>query len=416
MARRKSLGKAPARSARKPLRTPRRTPLRTPRGPTPLHRLRAQLDALDTRILSVVAERQRAIEEVARIKAQSDLAVRDLLREQHQLARLCELAKEHNLSAQLVQRIWGELLDYSLRLQQHHLVDGKNPELRNLDPVRVAYQGTDGAYSQIAAERHFAGVRGKLTSHGYPTFVGMLEAVATGAADYGMLPVENTTAGSVNEAYDALTNTGLCAVGEEVLRVEHCLLALEEVAPTAIKRVYSHPQALAQCSVFLSGLTSSGCVIESFLDTAMSVMRVRDEGDVAHAAIASERAGQLYGLHVIARNIANQKQNFTRFLVVSRAPLRFDERIACKTSLIFSTRHERGALVQCLNVLAELGLNLTKLESRPRPGSPFEYLFYVDFEGNQESAIVQRALEQMRQLTSYWRVLGSYPVRNGVVD
>jgi chorismate mutase/prephenate dehydratase len=333
--------------------------------------------------------------------------VRDLLREQSQIARLCELAANHGLSAHLVQRLWGELLDYSLRLQQHHLVDGQNPELRSKDPVRVAYQGTDGAYSQIAAERHFAGVRGKLVTQGHAAFSGILEAVQSGVADYAMLPVENTTAGSVNDAFDALTATDLCVVGEEVLRVEHCLLALGEVSPSSLKRVYSHPQALAQCSVYLSGL--AGCTIESFTDTAMSVMRVRAEGDKTHAAVASERAGELYGLQVIARNIANQKQNFTRFMVVSRNPLRFDERISCKTSLVFSTRHEKGALVRCLNVLAELGLNLTKLEARPRPGSPFEYLFYLDFEGNLESTAVQSALHRMRAFTSYWRVLGSYP-------
>jgi chorismate mutase/prephenate dehydratase len=369
--------------------------------------LRARLDELDTRLVTVVAEREKAIEEVARLKASSDVAVRDLLREQHQLERLCDLAKSHNLSAHLVERIWNELLEHSLRLQLHHLVDGQNPELRAMDPVRVAYQGADGAYSQIAAERHFAGVRSKLVTHGHASFVGMLEAVSTGAADYGMLPVENTTAGSVNDAYDALTRTELCVVGEEVLRVEHCLLALADIEPSAIRRVYSHPQALAQCSVFLSGLKN--CTVEAFTDTAMSVERVLKEGDASQAAIASERAGALHGLHVIARNIANQKQNFTRFMVVSRSPLRFDERIACKTSLIFSTRHERGALVRCLNVLADQGLNLTKLEARPRSGSPFEYLFYLDFEGNQESAAVQRALGQMQALASYWRVLGSYP-------
>jgi chorismate mutase/prephenate dehydratase len=198
-------------------------------------------------------------------------------------------------------------------------------------------------------------------------------------------------------------------IGEEILRVEHCLLALEEMPLTEVRRVYSHPQALAQCSVFLSGLER--CTVQAFTDTAMSVKRVRDEGDKSQAAIGSERAALLYGLKVIARNIANQKENFTRFMVISRGVLRYDERIPCKTSLIFSTRHEEGALVRCLNVLADQGLSLTKLESRPRPGSPFEYLFYVDFEGNQESASVQRALAAMRKHTTLLRVLGSYPSR-----
>jgi chorismate mutase/prephenate dehydratase len=239
----------------------------------------------------------------------------------------------------------------------------------------------------------------------------MLAAVSSGAADYGMLPVENTTAGSINDAYDLLASTTLSAVGEEVLKVEHCLVALRDVPVEQIAHVYSHPQALAQCSVFLSGLKD--CMVEAFTDTAMSVEKVRDEGDPTQAAIASERAASLYGLQVIARDIANQAQNYTRFLVVARKALRFDERIPCKTSLIFSTRHERGALVRCLNLLADRNLNLTKLESRPRLHSPFEYLFYVDFEGNVESEEVQAALEGMREHTSSLKVLGSYPAHSG---
>ena len=206
-----------------------------------------------------------------------------------------------------------------------------------------------------------------------------------------MLPVENTTAGSINEAYDLLAQTSLSVVGEEVLRVEHCLVGLQDATLDDIRRVYSHPQALAQCSNFLSGLHD--CAVQAFTDTAMSVQKVRDEKDVHQAAVASERAAALYGLKVLARNVENQKGNFTRFMVVARAPLALDERIACKTSLIFSTRHEQGALVRCLNVIADCGLNLTKLESRPRPNSPFEYLFYVDFEGSLQSEAVQQALE-----------------------
>jgi chorismate mutase/prephenate dehydratase len=231
--------------------------------------------------------------------------------------------------------------------------------------------------------------------------------VASGAADYGMLPVENTTAGSINEAYDLLAQTSLTVVGEEVLRVEHCLVGMPDATLEDIRRVFSHPQALAQCSNFLSGLHD--CAVQAFTDTAMSVQKVRDEADVHQAAVASERAATLYGLKILARNVENQKGNFTRFMVVARSPLALDERIVCKTSLIFSTRHEQGALVRCLNVIADCGLNLTKLESRPRPNSPFEYLFYVDFEGSLQSEAVQQALEGMQAHTNYLKVLGSYP-------
>jgi chorismate mutase/prephenate dehydratase len=173
--------------------------------------------------------------------------------------------------------------------------------------------------------------------------------------------------------------------------------------------VYSHPQALAQSSIFLAGLHD--CYVQAFTDTAMSVQKVRDEQDPRQAAVASERAAILYGLKILARNIENQRDNYTRFMVVAREPLQLDERMPCKTSLIFSTRHEQGALVRCLNVLADAGLNLTKLESRPRPSSPFEYVFYVDFEGNLETAPVQAALAAMRDHVSSLKVLGCYPAR-----
>ncbi|MGD8861971.1 MAG: prephenate dehydratase [Myxococcales bacterium] len=379
-------------------------------GKDELDQFRRGLDAVDGKILEAVAERQALIEQVARLKAQNGIELRDLLREEAQLSRLSDMARERGLSAYFVKRLFREILDYSVRQQQQHLVDMHNPD-RIKERVVVAYQGTDGAYSQIAAEQHFGGWAGELACEGHETFAAMLAAVSSGAADYGMLPVENTTAGSINDAYDLLANTTLSAVGEEVLKVEHCLVALRDVPVEQIAHVYSHPQALAQCSVFLSGL--KGCMVEAFTDTAMSVEKVRDEGDPTQAAIASERAASLYGLQVIARDIANQAQNYTRFLVVAREALRFDERIPCKTSLIFSTRHERGALVRCLNLLADRNLNLTKLESRPRLHSPFEYLFYVDFEGNLESEEVQAALEGMREHTSSLKVLGSYPAHGG---
>jgi chorismate mutase/prephenate dehydratase len=370
-----------------------------------LEQLRGRLDAIDDKIVETVAERQQVIEELARWKTQSGAPLRDLAREQSQLERLSELGRKHGVSAYHVRRLFRELLDYSLRLQQRHVIDQHN----TTHELRVAYQGAAGAYSQIAAEQHFAAFEGELQTQGHASFLEMLQAVSKGEADYGMLPVENTTAGSINEAYDLLAQTGLYVVGEEVLRVEHCLVGLPGAQVGQIRRVYSHPQALAQCSVFLSGLRD--CAVLAFTDTAMSVQKVRDEGDSSQAAIASERAAALYGLEVIAHHLENQADNFTRFMVVSRTSLSFDERIPSKTSLIFSTRHEQGALVRCLNVLADRGLNLTKLESRPRMHSPFEYLFYVDFEGNLQSEPVKQALDAMRVHTSFLKVLGCYPSR-----
>jgi chorismate mutase/prephenate dehydratase len=254
---------------------------------------------------------------------------------------LVALGRGLGLDSYFVIRLFRHILDYSVRYQQEYLADQQNPERKAGGEVIVAYQGVEGAYSHIAATKHF-GPRGvEIVCVGYETFEQMLEAVKSGAAQYGMLPIENTTAGSINEAYDLLARMNLPVVGEEVLSVEHCLVALEEVPVSQIKRVFSHPQALAQCSHFLSSLHH--CAVESFSDTALAVKKIQSEKDNSQAAIASEEAANLYGLVVIKRDIANLKDNYTRFVVVARESVTYDPRIACKTSLIFATRDEKGA-------------------------------------------------------------------------
>jgi chorismate mutase/prephenate dehydratase len=277
--------------------------------------------------------------------------------------------------------------------------------------VTVVFQGAEGAFSHIAARRFFAPRPSTVTYRGLPTFRAMLEEVRSGSADYAMLPIENTTSGSVHDAYDALSHTDLAIVGEEVLRIEMCLVGIADVALESLRKVYSHPQALSQCTAFLASLPQ--CTVETFIDTAMSVERVKHEADPTHAAIASAEAASLHGLHILRRDIANHRENYTRFLVIARESEPRDPRVPCKTSVMFVTAHERGALLACLNVIAAHGLNLTKLESRPRPGRPFEYLFYVEFEGNAADPPVQRALDEISALTKSLKIFGSFPARTG---
>ncbi|MEY4510591.1 MAG: hypothetical protein RLZZ450_2713 [Pseudomonadota bacterium] len=371
--------------------------------------LRAQLDEIDHRILKALIERDRVVAEVASRKGQKgDGKVRDPIREEAQLSRLTGEGQTEGLDGFYVGRIFREVLDHSVRLQQEYLAR-LNDARGEVDELVVSYQGIDGAYSHLAAMRHF-GPRGpNVVFRGYPSFRAMMEAVRDGHAHYGVLPIENTTAGSINDAYDLLAQMDLSIVGEEVQRVEHCLVAIEPIALHKLRRVFSHPQALAQCSNFLSTLTD--CHVEAFTDTAMAVQRVGREQDVTQAAIASEDAARRYGLTVIKREIANQKENFTRMVVVAARPERVDLRIAAKTSLVLALKHEQGALMGCLGALAQRGLNLTKLESRPRLHTPWEYLFYVDFEGNLDDPSVHDAIQELRLQTSFLRVLGSYPGR-----
>jgi chorismate mutase/prephenate dehydratase len=371
--------------------------------------LRKRLDEIDARIVQALAERQQAIGEIAALKVAGSGDLQDVQREEALLSRVAERAKAAGLDAYLVTRLFREILDFSVRCQQEHLVDQQNPDRDAQQTILVGYQGTEGAYSHLAATKHFAARQADVRFKGCLSFQDMLAAVRDGGLDYAVLPIENTTAGSINEAYDLLARMNLALVGEEVYRIDHCLVALEPVPTSRIRRIYSHPQALEQCSVFLNGLEQ--CHVESFIDTALAVRKLREDQDLSQAAIASEDAARLYGLHVIKRGIANQKENYTRFVIVAREAMRFDARIPCKTSILFATRHEEGALLACLNVLAAHHLNLTKLESRPRPNTPWEYLFYVDFEGNLAEERVEQALRALASKTSFLKVLGSYPTR-----
>jgi chorismate mutase/prephenate dehydratase len=351
------------------------------------------------------------------VKAAAADFVRDPRREAAMLRRLEEAAREKGLDSFFVGRLFRQILDHSVRFQTDHLVGHHDAE-RAGRPLTVAYQGTEGAYSHVAAQHHFEARRpgphhAAPAYQGCTTFREALEAVEAGAADVALLPIENTTAGSINEVYDLLSEKRLWLVGEEVLKVEHCLLALQQVPLTHIRRIASHPQALAQCSRFLA--RQAHVRVESYADTAMAARRLLEERDLSAAAIAGEEAARLYGLEVIARDVANQEGNFTRFVAVAREPVRPDLRVPCKTSLAFVTLHEQGALARCLAVLAEHGLNLTKLESRPLYGSAWKYLFYADFEGNAADPRVDAALSDLEPLTRQLRVLGSYPasVANG---
>lgn len=274
--------------------------------------------------------------------------------------------------------------------------------------LAVGYQGAEGAYSQLAATRHFAEAQAGVRCEGFHSFREMLAALKAGSVDYAVLPIENSIAGSINESYDLLAHMGLSLVGEEFQPIAHCLIGAEGVPVTGIRRVYSHPVALAQCGAFLE--TLEDCHVEAFVDTAMAVEKVKADGDPTQAAIASEQAATLHDLPILRRDIADHPENYTRMVIVASEPAHYARDVPCKTSLIFSTIHEQGALARCISIFAERGLNLTKIESRPKPDTPFEYIFYMDFEGNIDADATQDALTELGTVTSFLTVLGSYPV------
>ena len=368
--------------------------------------LRKSLDDIDAVLVSALGERARLARQIAQVKAAGDGPVRDADRETALLQHRSAFGERLGLDPAFVRRIFREILDDSVR-RQHDALQTSAAEAEQ--EMKVSFQGTEGAYGHQAALQHFAVSRRPIVFKAYATFKEMLEAVVEGHTDRAMLPIENTTAGSVYESYDLLLRFNLALVGEEIVDVRHCLLGVADVPLESLRRIHSHPQALSQCSEFLSALKQ--CEGVSAGNTALAAKLVRELNDPAQAAIASEEAGAHFGLHVLRRDIANQPVNYTRFVVVAAAPVECDPRIAAKASMVLATRHEHGALVRCLNVIADEGLNVTKLESRPRPGTPWEYVFYVDVEGHLSSPRMQAALAGLAERTVFLKVLGCYPAR-----
>ena len=266
--------------------------------------------------------------------------------------------------------------------------------------MRIAYQGEPGAFSEAASRRVDPGA--DLVP--CPSFEEVFDAVDAGTASYGVVPIENSIGGSIHRNYDLLLAHDLPIVAEVELPIVHHLLALSGATMAGLRRVYSHPQGLAQCERFLR--TLSGVDIVATYDTAGSAKMVADAGLLDAGAIASARAGEVFGLTSLAASVQDFDDNITRFLVVGRQPLK--NAVADKTSIVFTLANEAGSLFKALSVFALRGVDLTKLESRPIQGRPWEYLFYVDLAAAHDEVSCTRALAHLAEFAPMLRTLGSY--------
>jgi prephenate dehydratase len=274
----------------------------------------------------------------------------------------------------------------------------------------IAFQGARGAFSEEAA-RKLVGARTQVLP--CERFEQVFQSLSSGRAQGAVIPIENTLAGSVHENYDHLQHFELPIVAETGVRIVHNLIALNGVSFRRIRRVYSHPVALNQCLNFFTNNPQIERI--PFYDTAGSVKMLAEEKVTDAAAIASAVAAEIYGARILRRSIEDDRQNFTRFFLLRkpswarRHPVRAPKNALWKTSLVFSTRNVPGALFRALSAFALRDLNLAKIESRPLRGKPWEYLFYLDFYGRVESPNVQNALNHLRELADFMRVLGCYP-------
>lgn len=267
--------------------------------------------------------------------------------------------------------------------------------------MRIAFQGERGAYSEMAALQHFGP---SIELIPCKTLSDVFQTIENGKADHAVVPIENSIEGSVNETYDLLINTKKMVCNEIYFRVVHCLISYKDSDLGKVKAVYSHPQALAQCRNFLNKHKMTPI---PFYDTAGSVKMLKEFPIDNAGAIASERAAETYGMKVIEKGIEDSKNNYTRFIVLAESdsePTGND-----KTLVIFTTKHVPGALYKVISEFASRNINLTMIVSRPTKEKPWEYNFYVDFEGHRKDQKIKECLERLNGSTEFLKVLGSYP-------
>ncbi|MEZ9141052.1 MULTISPECIES: chorismate mutase [unclassified Shewanella] len=371
-----------------------------------LNQTRKQITALDKELLSLLSKRRDLSLDVARSKEIDVRPIRDTQREKELLARLVEQGREHGLEAHFVISLYQSIIEDSVLNQQAYLHGRANPEIQQQQST-IAYLGARGSYSFLAASRFCQRRQIDMIDLGCQSFDEIIKSVELGHADLGFLPIENTSSGSINEVYDVLQHTSLSIVGETTIEVGHCLLTKDGAGLDSIKTVFAHPQPISQCSHWLSqhpNLTLAYCS-----SSAEAMQKVIDAEDSSVAAIGSAEGGALYQLTAAENGLANQKINQSRFIVVARKAVAVPSQLPAKTTLIMATGQKPGALVETLLVLKAHNINMSKLESRPIPGTPWEEMFYLDVDANLATTELQQALKELERLTRFIKVLGCYP-------
>lgn len=369
--------------------------------------LRTQIDAVDEQIVDLYERRMDICRQVAEVKIETGKKVFDRDREKEKIAKVKSLTHT-DFNKTGIGELFEQIMSMSRKLQYQLLTEkgtiGRLPfigvDSLGDDRVRVVFQGAEGAYSQAAMHQYFGDT---VTSFHVDTFRDACCAIEEGSADFAVLPIENSTAGIVNEIYDLLVEFENYIVGEQIIKIEHCLLGVPGGRIEDIRTVYSHPQSLMQSARFLSEHDWKQI---SLPNNAFAARKVAEEKDPSQAAIAGEYAGRVYGLEVLKKPVNQSDTNSTRFIIITNQKI--FRKDAKKVSICFEIPHESGSLYHMLSHFIYNNLNMTKIESRPIEGRNWEYRFFIDFDGNLADSAVKNALRGLRDEARNMKILGNY--------
>ena len=370
--------------------------------------LRSQIDEIDRQIVELYERRMEVSGNVAKYKIETGKRVFDKAREEEKIRNVKSLT-HNDFNSYGIEELFEQIMSMSRKLQYQILAEhgglNKLPFIQvdalDLEKARVVFQGAEGAYSQAAMHRYFGNA---IDSFHVDTFRDAMLAIDEGSADFAVLPIENSTAGIVSEIYDLLVEFENYIVGEQIIQIEHCLMASPGTEIEDIKTVYSHPQSLMQSSRYLNAHPKWQQI--SMQNNAFAAKKVAQEKDKSKAAIASEYAAELYGLNILEKGVNQSRTNSTRFIIITNQKIFLKN--AKKVSICFEVAHESGSLYHMLSHFIYNNLNMNKIESRPIEGRNWEYRFFIDFDGNLSDSAVKNALRGLRDEARNMKILGNY--------
>ncbi|MBP3421516.1 MAG: prephenate dehydratase [Lachnospiraceae bacterium] len=369
--------------------------------------LRDKIDVIDKQMVELYEQRMDICKQVAQYKIETGKKVFDRVREEEKIRKVKSYTNDEFYS-RAVEELFEQIMSVSRKLQYQLLAEhgsiGRLPfmgvDSLHEEKIRVVFQGAEGAYSQAAMMQYFGN---EIDSFHVDTFRDAMSAIEEGSADFAVLPIENSTAGIVSDIYDLLVEFENYIVGEQIIKIEHCLLGLPGTNIEDIKTVYSHPQSLMQSARFLNEYNWKQI---SMQNNAFAAKKVVEDNDKTQAAVASAYAGEIYGLEVLKQGVNQSETNATRFIIVTNQKVFLKD--AKKISICFEIPHESGSLYRLLSHFIYNNLNLCKIESRPIEGRNWEYRFFVDIEGNLADSAVKNALRGLRDEARNMKILGNY--------